>query len=466
MTVTNNRRHFLLGTSAALVAGSAPRMAWGRTEADVIVIGAGLSGLNAATKLEASGHRVILLEASGRIGGRLHTLDDVPGRPEAGGVQVGGGYRILRATADDLKIGLTAGGNEPRTALYRINGETVTEAAWKDSPANRTKGKERDVAPAGLASLYAREMPGFPTIHDWLANDSDSYDISYGSWLTSKGISEEAGRLIRANFNGNGHNGMSLVHLMRSAAIFRAGPRPVFTIDGGSQRLPEAMARKLKAEVRLNSPVAAISENDSSVKVTLENGRTVSARHCICTVPFSALRGIPIEALLYPALKATIDNLPYTRASFAYLGVSEPFWKSDGLPPTLWSDDPLLGRVFVLGEDPPMLKVWLSGPFADALDVMDETDAGAAIIARYEAARPSAKGKLRLVRLFSWQKERLAKGIYHHIGVGMRRDLAAASYSTAQRLRFAGEHLAQQASGMEGALESGGRAAKLTAERG
>jgi monoamine oxidase len=169
---------------------------------------------------------------------------------------------------------------------------------------------------------------------------------------------------------------------------------------------------------------------------------------------------------LYPALKATIDNLPYTRASFAYLGASEPFWKSDGLPPTLWSDDPLLGRVFVLGEDPPMLKVWLSGPFADALDVMDETDAGAAIIARYEAARPSAKGKLRLVRLFSWQKERLAKGIYHHIGVGMRRDLAAASYSTAQRLRFAGEHLAQQASGMEGALESGGRAAKLTAERG
>jgi monoamine oxidase len=66
----------------------------------------------------------------------------------------------------------------------------------------------------------------------------------------------------------------------------------------------------------------------------------------------------------------------------------------------------------------------------------------------------------------SWQKERLAKGIYHHIGVGMRRDLAGASSSAAHRLRFAGEHLAQQASGMEGALESGGRAATLTAERG
>jgi len=42
------RRQWLLGSSAALVAAAAPRLAWGLTEADVIIIGAGLSGLNAA----------------------------------------------------------------------------------------------------------------------------------------------------------------------------------------------------------------------------------------------------------------------------------------------------------------------------------------------------------------------------------------------------------------------------------
>ncbi|MFM2409545.1 MAG: hypothetical protein RL481_373 [Pseudomonadota bacterium] len=460
-----SRRSVLGGGSAAILAGAAPRSAWGRTEADVVIIGAGLAGLIAALRLETAGLKVVVVEGEKRVGGRLHTLDDIQGKPEAGGIQVGSGYRLLRETAGNLNIRLKQSANETRSALYRINGETVDEANWKDSPANLLKGMERDVLPAALASHYARAMPVFPTIYDWLANDSDRYDVSYGSWLLAQGVSEEAERLIRANFNGNGHNGMSLVHHMRSAAIFRAGSGPVFTIEGGSQRLPEAMARTLKATVRLNNPVASISESMAGVQIKLENGQTLSARHCICTIPFSALRSLRIDAKLPPALNALIADLPYTRASFAYLGASDAFWKTDGYPPTLWSDDPLLGRVFVLSDDPPMLKVWLSGPSADALDAMDSESAAAAIIARYEAARPSAKGKLRVLRLFSWQKERFAKGIYHHIGVGMRRDLAAISYGAAHRLRFAGEHLALNASGMEAALESGERAAQAIIDR-
>ena len=70
------RRQWLLGSSAALVAAAAPRLAWGLTEADVIIIGAGLSGLNAALILEREGLKVTVLEAQQRIGGRLWTLDE------------------------------------------------------------------------------------------------------------------------------------------------------------------------------------------------------------------------------------------------------------------------------------------------------------------------------------------------------------------------------------------------------
>ncbi len=51
------------------------------TEADVIVIGAGLSGLESALTLEENGLRVTVLEGRRRIGGRLYSLFDLPGQP-------------------------------------------------------------------------------------------------------------------------------------------------------------------------------------------------------------------------------------------------------------------------------------------------------------------------------------------------------------------------------------------------
>ncbi len=63
--MTSTRRGFLGGGAAALIAGAAPRSAWGRTEADVAIIGAGLAGLAAARIVEAVGARVVVVE--GRI---------------------------------------------------------------------------------------------------------------------------------------------------------------------------------------------------------------------------------------------------------------------------------------------------------------------------------------------------------------------------------------------------------------
>ena len=341
----------------------------------------------------------------------------------------------------------------------------MNQAEWKDSPANTTTGKERDVPPAGLASLYAREMPSFENASDWLSLNAQSFDTSYGYWLVSKGMSAEAERMIRANFNGNGLTTMSLVHMMRSAAIFRAGQGPVSTIKGGSQRLPEAMAQLLQSPIRLGEVVTGIREKTHGVEVKASRG-TIHARHAICTIPFAALRHIPIDAKIDPAIAALIADLPSTRASFAYLSASEPFWKSDGLPETLWTDDPWTGRVFVLGDDPPMLKVWTVGEGVGLLDNAAPDVAAREIISRIEAARPSAKGKLKLERLFSWQKNPMARGIYHHIGIGQAADLARASQSAGKRLHFAGEHLAQTCSGMEGALESGNRVARAIIANG
>lgn len=457
--VTPNRRTVVLGASATILAGAAPRRARGMTEADVIVVGAGLAGLNAATRLEAAGLNVTVLEAEARVGGRLYTLDDLPGRPEAGAIQIGKGYHRLEAIAAAHGIALVPGGAEARDVAYRVNGVTVAGKDWAGSAANRLTGEEHGVAPALLAPRYWSKLPVLATPDAWLTADMAALDIPYDRALMAAGASAEAVRLIDANLNGNAVGSLSLLHVLRALAVFRAGAGPTRLIAGGAQRLPEAMASALKSDVRLSSRVRAMGTDGHGAWVRLSNGKLLQARAVICTIPFAAMRTMPIEGDVPPALIQARRALPYTHATFAYLLASEPFWRHDGLPETLWTDETLLGRVFVLSDDPPMLKLFITGTRADAVDRMTDEVAGARMIAALEAARPSARGKLRPLRRFSWQRQAGARGIYHHIGAGLGQTMADAVQSESPRLVFAGEHMTRGGSGIEGALESGERAA-------
>src|SRR5690349_10640335 len=82
------------GAALALTEGPTSALAAGRRKrkrADVVVVGAGFSGLAAARALVAAGHSVIVLEARDRVGGRTRNASIAGGRyiAEVGGQFVG-----------------------------------------------------------------------------------------------------------------------------------------------------------------------------------------------------------------------------------------------------------------------------------------------------------------------------------------------------------------------------------------
>lgn len=126
-----------------------------------------------------------------------------------------------------------------------------------------------------------------------------------------------------------------------------------------------------------------------------------------------------------------------------------------------WTDTPA-GRLFIsAGADdaPAYVKTWSTGLAAKALDAMTETDALNLLLAEIHKARPATKGAIRPVRTWSWQQDAFAGGTYAAWTPGQVSTIVPTIGAPAGNIFFAGEHTAQLDRGMEGAMESGERAA-------
>ena len=146
---------------------------------DVIVLGAGLSGLYAALLLEEMGARVQIVEARDRVGGRLRTRFDLPGHPEVGGNTIASGYAWVINLAEKLGVPLVDyaprmfSGPQPEMVMA---GQLIPADQWPDSPLNTLPSAHRELLPW---QVLARRLAGtnpLQTSSDWLAAEHRSLD--------------------------------------------------------------------------------------------------------------------------------------------------------------------------------------------------------------------------------------------------------------------------------------------------
>ena len=252
----------------------AARMLISETEPDrVIVIGAGIAGAAAARSLAQAGIDVKVLEASDRIGGRIHSTDEW-GAP----IELGAAWVHSRT-------------RNPITALAASSGLSLVPTNYDDEIIRDTvTGRESGQADASDARLSA--------LVDRLAEQDGSPSLSVSSWLATHGWqANRFGRWAQA-VTITQEYGLDPSVLSVSAPQEGAdGAGGDAFVKGGYDAIPTQLLEGI--EVSLRTPVTRVEPSSTAVTVrTTTSAMTADAVVVAVPLPLvqagtPAISGVP-----------------------------------------------------------------------------------------------------------------------------------------------------------------------------
>ena len=462
-----SRRHFLAAVGTGLGAVR-PRQVRPRLADPVVIVGAGLAGLYAATLLRRAGRPVVVLEARGEAGGRVRTIRSAFGGElygEAGPIRISGAHRRVLKLAEEHRLTLLPFASATGSPVVHVRGLTlrVPEELKQAAAPLRLRADEAGRTPAELLQKYIGELPaglGDPSapVHPpaaWQSLDR----LTWPDWLKSRGAS--AGAIALMTLGGDSREASAL-YVLRQIALLHASTQ-FYKIAGGMDRLPARLMLGLADAIRYRAEVVRVEQSAGAVAVNYrDRDRTVVMRadRVIFAVPFSMLRRIRIVPAVAPVRAEAIAELPYFPAVRFLLRVQTRFWETRGLSGSARTDDPT--EIWDADYEQPgpagLLAATAGGALGTKLAGLSDDQAlrvGVDLIAR---TFPGLRGAFDAGRVIQWSREPWAQGAFALFHPGQMTawwELGRAD----GRLHFAGEHTSPWMTWMEGALESGERAA-------
>lgn len=436
--------------------------------ADVIVIGAGASGLEAAHQLVAAGRSVIVLEAHDRVGGRLKGEDLAGRRIDAGGQWIGIRHSVLLEEGERLGI--------PTYKQYD-SGSTVLQLLGKVTLA---KGGVPKIGILGLLELarlqrlWDRDMRTVPADAPWTAPNAQEWDaMTLESWIVRHlytKVSREFARLVPRGawavearqisylwFMDALRSGEGLAHLM----AVKDGILDMKFL-GGMHQIPARLAAELGERVVLSAPAEKIVQDENGVRVMTPKGE-YAARHLIVAVPPGPIQRIRFEPHLPVARDALHQRTPMGNIIKVNVAYEKPFWRDKGFSGQVATDDDVLG--IVMEDSPPgmapVLICFIEGRNALTMSGVSPAERKAKVIAS-------------LIRFFGpeaanhigyhdndWNVDSYTHGYVGHMGPGTMTRVGHALREPVGRIHWASTETSTEWAGyIEGALRSGIRAAK------
>jgi monoamine oxidase len=438
---------------------------------DVIVVGAGYSGLSAARLLKDAGKNVLVLEARDRVGGRVHTRHLENGQyVDLGAQWIGPTQNRLYELLKEFGIPSFKTHDEGKTILH-WNGKMKTYKGLipplpipallsLNNAIKKMNRLSRKIDPACPWDAPKAAYWDSVTLQAWMDRQMMNRKAKNLFSLASQAIfaahPAEISLLFALYYTRSGVDFENLMNIRNGAQDER--------ILGGADLPAKKIAEMLSNQIRLSMPVESVQQDNHGVTATAGN-QVFNARKLIFAIPPPMFSKIRFNSPVSAERKQLWQRMPMGAVWKCYAIYTEPFWRKKGLNGVVASD---AGYPRVVFDNSPydgsrgILMGFVLADEARAFSRLNDAERREAILSSFvkyygeDAARP-----LQYIDQ-TWVEEEWSQGCYTAFMVPHTMTSLGKILRTPDgHFHFAGTETAEEWNGyMEGAVRAGEREAR------
>ncbi len=351
-------------------------------ERDVVIVGAGPSGLTAAYELQKAGKSVAVLEARDRVGGRTWTETMDGATIEIGGQWISPDQTALYSLIGELGLETFERHKQGKSVYRTAEGESIRYEG-EDFPVAESTVSEMNKLIGLLNDLSAQMDPDHPWNHPQ-AQELDK--ISFHHFLAQHSDDEVACQNVGLFIAGgmltkpaHTFSALQAVLMAASAGSFDNLVDEDFILDrrivGTMQGVSKALAARLEEGVLfLDNPVLRLERSEDGVTA---HGKdlSVKARKVILAIPPNLYSRISYEPPLPRKQHITHQHQSMGLVIKVHAVYDTPFWREEGLSGTCFGPTSLVQEIYdntYHGESTGTLVGFVSDVKADEVFALNE----------------------------------------------------------------------------------------------
>ncbi|KAM6100906.1 LOW QUALITY PROTEIN: L-amino-acid oxidase-like [Pterocles gutturalis] len=308
--------------------------------ANIVIVGAGISGLTAAKLLRDAGHTVTILERSNQVGGRIRTYrwERQGWYAELGAMRLPSKHRLVREFIKQFKLKLNPFFETDNNTWYFLNGTRIKAEEVEKNPNILNYPVKASERGKSATQLYRETLN--KAFKKFQTTDCKEYLAQHDSFSTKEylikvgNLSRGAVEMIGDLLNEDSGFYLSFLNSLWDFEIF--ANQSFDEITGGFDQLPKAFHEVLPNVIKFNCTVEKIMSKGNKVRVFYRAPDTLAptietADYVLVTSTARATRHIQFLPPLSPPKSHALRSVHYASATKIALACTEKFWEKDGI---------------------------------------------------------------------------------------------------------------------------------------